>query len=172
VSAPLRPPPAPVGRSRAGVSDAPTAPAVPASAPNRSGGPPPSPSGRPAGALCGALGGWERPAPTGPPEAPQRASGGLQGSIPLRLDAPTLAEAFGIPLSPRPCGIPAHLARLLPLLAENLTQDQIAARLGLSSEGVRSRLRRLYPLLGVHSRLGAVRAALGLGLLAPRGGSR
>lgn len=84
---------------------------------------------------------------------------------PLVLDAPTLAQAYGLEITPRAADIPAHLARLLPMLAANLTRAQIAARLGLRQGGVDARMKRLYALLGAHSRTGAVRTALEIGLL-------
>jgi DNA-binding NarL/FixJ family response regulator len=88
-------------------------------------------------------------------------------TVPLRFDAPTLADALGLPRhrpTPPPA-LPDGLTALLPLLADNLTARQIARHLTLSEPAVKHRLRRLYTLLGVHNRVGAVCAAMVYGLL-------
>jgi len=87
---------------------------------------------------------------------------------PLRFDAPTLADAFGLPgprARPVPPPLPGDLAGLLPLLAHDLTRAQIGAIVHLSESGVGKRLRHLYAALDVHSRAGAVFAAVECGLL-------
>lgn len=86
----------------------------------------------------------------------------LRPGAPLVLDAPTLAQALGWdrepPLHPR-------LAETLTLLAQGLTDRQIAARLRTSEDGAKHRVRSLYRHLGVHSRSEAVYRAASLGLL-------
>lgn len=60
---------------------------------------------------------------------------------------------------------PALLYELLPLLAEGLTYQQMARRLGLSAEGVRSRMKRLLELLRARNGAQAVAIAYQRGLL-------
>ena len=84
---------------------------------------------------------------------------------PLILPGATLAEALGGQPHPRPPVLDPSLAVLLPLLAANLTQAQIGARLRLSESAVKHRARRLYAALGASNRVGAVTAALACGLI-------
>ena len=94
--------------------------------------------------------------------APRASSG---PGAPLRLNAETLADAFGITIPPHAADVPAHLARLLPLLAQGLHRDQIAAQLGISPAAAGSRIARLYRLLGAHNRVQAIRTAHEIGIL-------
>lgn len=91
---------------------------------------------------------------------------------PLRIDAPDLATAFGITTPPHAADVPAHLARLLPMLAASLPRDQIAARLGVTRAAASARIARLYRLLGAHNRVQAVRIAHEIGILPTIGGPR
>ncbi|HZP54975.1 LuxR C-terminal-related transcriptional regulator [Actinocrinis sp.] len=84
---------------------------------------------------------------------------------PLILPGATLAEALGRQPHRKPAALDPRLAALLPLLAANLTQAQIGARLALSPSAVKHRARRLYTALGVSNRVGAVTAALACGLI-------
>lgn len=94
--------------------------------------------------------------------------------------ASAVAEGFRLGLlTPRPLRpgvvvpeLPAHLAEVLPLLAEGCTKAQMTGRLGLKPGGVDHRLRRLYGFLGVRSRDHAVRIAVEAGYLALDGGTR
>lgn len=54
---------------------------------------------------------------------------------------------------------------MLELLADRLTNKEIAAQLRLSSEGVKKRLLGVYGKLGVHGRREAVAEALTRGLI-------
>jgi len=90
---------------------------------------------------------------------------------PLVLPGATLAEALGGQPHRRPPVLDPSLAVLLPLLAVNLTQAQIGARLHLSESAVKHRARRLYAGLGVTNRVGAVTAALACGLIEQPGGA-
>lgn len=85
---------------------------------------------------------------------------------PLVLPGPTLADALGPRLRPKPPVLPERLAVLLPMLAADLAARQIARRLGISPDAVHGRLARLYAVLGVHNRVSAVTTALASGLLA------
>jgi len=58
--------------------------------------------------------------------------------------------------------------QVLELLADRLSNKEIAARLSVSSEAVKKRLLNLYAKLGVHGRSDAVRAALACSLLERR----
>lgn len=94
--------------------------------------------------------------------------------------ASAVAEGFRLGLlTPRPLRpgvvvpeLPAHLAEVLPLLAEGCTKAQMAGRLGLKPGGVDHRLRRLYGFLGVRSRDHAVWIAIEVGYLALDAGAR
>lgn len=94
--------------------------------------------------------------------------------------ASAVAEGFRLGLlTPRPLRpgvvvpeLPAHLAEVLPLLAEGCTKAEMTGRLGLKPGGVDHRLRRLYRFLGVRSRDHAVRIAIEAGYLALGGGPR
>jgi LuxR family transcriptional regulator, maltose regulon positive regulatory protein len=55
--------------------------------------------------------------------------------------------------------------RVLTLLASGMTREEIAGRLFVSKETVRSHVRRLYQRLGVHSREDAVTVARARGLI-------
>lgn len=61
--------------------------------------------------------------------------------------------------------------RVLDLLPTQLTGPQIAARLFLATNTVKSHLKHLYTKLGVTSRTAAVERGRELGLLSPRGGA-
>ena len=54
---------------------------------------------------------------------------------------------------------------VLRLVAEGLSRQEIAARLFLSLNTIKTHARNIYSKLGVHSQLQAVRKAQGLGLL-------
>lgn len=84
---------------------------------------------------------------------------------PLVLPGATLAEALGVPGHRRAPALDPRLAVLLPLLAADLTQAQIGARLCVSVSTVKHRARRLYAALGVSNRVGAVAEALACGLI-------
>lgn len=71
------------------------------------------------------------------------------GPAHLHLDLPTLAVSELAALTPRQ----RDIARLL---ADGLTNKQIAGRLGLSSGTVRTHLQRMFQTLGVHTRAAAV----------------
>jgi DNA-binding CsgD family transcriptional regulator len=80
--------------------------------------------------------------------------------------------------SPRRTGTAAHLserqARILEMMAHDLTMQQIASRIGYSDSTVRMESLAIYRALGVHDRHHAVEAAREFGLL-PRdaaGGDR
>ena len=111
-----------------------------------------------------------RPTPprSGPLGTPQAASWlsvyPSRPGAPLVLPGATLAEAVGR-LHRKAPALPPGLTTLLPLLAANLTQAQIGARLHLSESAVKHRVGRLYAALGVHNRVGAVASALACGLL-------
>ncbi len=79
-------------------------------------------------------------------------------SGPVSPPAPT-------PAGPVPtAGLSSREAEVLRLVAEGLTNPQIAARLFLSPKTVSSHLVSIYGKLGVSSRAAATRAAIGLGL--------
>lgn len=82
---------------------------------------------------------------------------------PLAVGAARLLNAT----RPRPVPTPTLTAREAEILAqlETARDKQIAARLGLTPDGVRYHLRRIYGKLHVHSRTDAVRRAKELGLL-------
>ena len=71
------------------------------------------------------------------------------------------------PRSPRRTMTPRQ-SEVLTLLAQALTTNEIAERLGLSTETVRNHIRAVLNALGARSRLEAVVIAERLGLLEPR----
>lgn len=83
---------------------------------------------------------------------------------PLVLDAPTLAAAFGIPLTPRRQLTPTQAATLA-LVADGMSYRQIAHRQRLTEGGVRNRMSRAFRALGVHGKAAAVRAGVETGIL-------
>jgi ATP/maltotriose-dependent transcriptional regulator MalT len=64
-----------------------------------------------------------------------------------------------------PWGITEREVQVLRLVAEGLTNADIAGRLGLSPRTVHAHLRSAYGKLGVSARTAAVRQASSLGLL-------
>ena len=88
---------------------------------------------------------WPRPDPAGP--SPSASSGYPMSS--------RCTDGVA-PLSP-------HQARILSLLAEDLTMHQIASRIGFSESTVRMESLAIYRALGVHDRRHAVEAAGSLG---------
>lgn len=88
----------------------------------------------------------------------------LAGATPLRFDAPTLAAAFGIPLTPRRQLTPTQAATLA-LVADGMSYRQIAHRQRLTEGGVRNRMSRAFRILGVHGKAAAVRAGVETGIL-------
>jgi len=91
---------------------------------------------------------------------------------PLVLDAPTLAEAFGIPLAARKPHPTGPQAEALALAAQGLTYRQIGRRLFLTEVSVRKRMVRAFRALGIHSKAAAVRAGVESGILDPTGSTR
>ena len=82
--------------------------------------------------------------------------------------APSRAAAAGIRLLAEP--LSARELEVLPLIAEGLSNQEIAARLYLSLHTVKAHARNIYAKLGVNSRTQAVARGRALGLLPP--GSR
>ncbi len=87
--------------------------------------------------------------------------------------APALAEADGLAAklattrgaaAPYPAGLSAREVEVLRLVAEGLTDAQVAARLFLSPRTVSQHLRSVYNKLGVSSRSAATRFAVEHGL--------
>lgn len=72
---------------------------------------------------------------------------------------PALTHSAGVALSPRQ-------QEILPLLAADITLQQIADQLGVSINTIRTQVRGLYKKLGVTSRAAAVATARHTGLLA------
>jgi LuxR family maltose regulon positive regulatory protein len=62
----------------------------------------------------------------------------------------------------------ARELEVLPLIAEGLTNQEIAARLYLSLHTVKAHARNIYAKLGVSSRTQAAARGRALGLLSPR----
>jgi LuxR family maltose regulon positive regulatory protein len=77
---------------------------------------------------------------------------------PVRAPDPCPRGGLIEPLSPRELEV-------LRLLAEGLSNAEIAARLYLSVNTLRAHTSHIYQKLDVHSRVQAVRRATGLGLL-------
>lgn len=174
----LRPVPAPTRPAPpASVSGPRTAPAVPALGPNRPDGSLSVAPGCATVARNGPQSAQERPSGTGRPGTFLRAPGGFPATplgasrdgAPLRFDSPTLAAAFGIPLSPRRT-LTRCQAETLALAADGLSYRQIARRLFLAEVSVRKRMCRAFLALGVHDKAGAIRAAHEAGLLDLTGG--
>jgi len=97
-------------------------------------------------------------------------TGRFRAGAPLVLPGATLAEALGV-TRPDPARIPPHLRALLPLLAAGYPRRKIAAVVRVRRSTLDPRLNRLYRLLGVHDRAGALAVAREIGLLpSGRGG--
>lgn len=80
------------------------------------------------------------------------------------------AEAPSGPSSPPSGQAPGAMltqreTELLPLLAEGLSDKEIAAKLHISPETVKSHLQNIYRKLNARGRIGAVKAARSLGLI-------
>lgn len=92
---------------------------------------------------------------------------------PLVLPGATLAEAFGIPLAPRPARPRPRLTPTqtlaLTLVADGVPYRQIAARLHLAEGTVRRLMSDAFLVLGVRNKAGAVRAGVESGILDLRG---
>jgi DNA-binding CsgD family transcriptional regulator len=87
------------------------------------------------------------------------------GAIPALARADVLAGRLARPSRPaasaaHPFGLTAREAEVLALLAEGLTDAQIAARLFVSRNTINAHLRAVYGKLGVTSRAAATRLAL------------
>lgn len=65
----------------------------------------------------------------------------------------------------RPKGLGAREAEVLGLVAEGLTDSEVASRLYLSPRTVGQHLRSVYRKLGVRSRAAATRAAIERGII-------
>ena len=81
--------------------------------------------------------------------------------------AARLASAPAPPPAARPFGLTAREAEVLRLVAEGLTDAQIAARLSIGRSTVNTHLKAVYGKLGVNTRAGATRVALDHGLRSP-----
>ncbi|HET8632491.1 MAG TPA: LuxR C-terminal-related transcriptional regulator, partial [Thermomicrobiales bacterium] len=86
---------------------------------------------------------------------------------PALTRADALAARLAVPAAPPaayPAGLSAREVEVLRLVAEGLTDAQVAERLFLSPRTVGQHLRSVYNKLGVSSRLAATRFALEHGL--------
>lgn len=82
-----------------------------------------------------------------------------------RLFAPEPAPFDGNPQARAALGISPRELTVLEALAQGLTNKEIARRLGISPETVKTHLARLYERLGARRRTDAVNRARELGLL-------
>jgi ATP/maltotriose-dependent transcriptional regulator MalT len=101
------------------------------------------------------------------PLADARAILAALGALPALVRADALAARFDAapaPASPAPFGLSARELDVLRLLAEGLTDPQIAERLFVSRHTVNAHLRAIYGKLGVNTRAAAARLALEHGL--------
>ncbi len=83
------------------------------------------------------------------------------GAAPLAACAEALAARLG---SARPAGLSEREIQVLHLVADGLTDAQVADRLSLSPRTVSQHLRSIYNKLGVNSRAAATRFAVERGL--------
>ena len=86
----------------------------------------------------------------------------------LRSFGPSGPSAIGAPAQPLAEPLTEREMEVLNLLAEGLTNPEIAQRLFISLPTVKSHARNIYGKLGVHSRRQAVAHARSLGILPPR----
>lgn len=107
------------------------------------------------------------PAVAGEARRPSAAAGAAGAAPPGRCpDARQPASSRGEQMRlPEP--LSASEARILRFLPTNLSGPEIAGRLSVSVNTVRTHTRHLYQKLGAHSRTEAVEQARTLGLLAP-----
>jgi LuxR family maltose regulon positive regulatory protein len=90
----------------------------------------------------------------------------LLGALPVDgpADAPPTTRAAGTRLAEP---LSARELDVLPLIADGLTNQEIAVRLYLSLHTVKAHVRNIYAKLGVSSRTQAVARGRTLGLLSP-----
>jgi DNA-binding CsgD family transcriptional regulator len=72
-----------------------------------------------------------------------------------------LASGTAPAQKPPPSTLTRRQKQIVDLVAQGMTNDQIASRLRLSAETVKTTLHRLYAKLGARNRLGLVRAVAG-----------
>ena len=99
-----------------------------------------------------------------------RASNGLPISDTLTRVLESVGREIGAFFAMRPCpsdnsGLSARELEVLELVAEGLSAAEIAARLVLSPETIRSHIRNLHAKLGVGDRVSAVVKAMRVGLI-------
>ncbi|GHD88758.1 response regulator transcription factor [Streptomyces naganishii] len=94
-------------------------------------------------------------------------SPGIQRRLLERLSEP---EALPVPAEPAPDGLTARECEVLELIAEGLSNQQIARRLHVSTATVKTHINNLFAKTGVKDRAQAVRYAYVKGLARPPAG--